>query len=175
MRFSSLGFIFVGLAACSSTLPSQHIEDDAAPQSDAKVSDAKLVDPKPDAATPPDAPPSNPADAGVDAQGEVTTTIETIAPAQEASGVRVTLKCELRDGDGNVIPWPASLTATVTIGDPTVIEDKGGGVFYARKAGTTTVTCKAGNYTDATPATVKVVPGTPATGNVCVISSLPAG
>src|SRR5262249_20739362 len=64
--------------------------------------------------------------------------------------------------NGGALPWPATLVATIAIGDPSVLEEKGG-AYTGHTAGATTVTCSAGAYTDATPATVTVLPGAPAT------------
>jgi hypothetical protein len=94
--------------------------------------------------------------------GSVVVGIETIAPAMVTSGQKLEIRCELRDGNGGVAPWPATLVATIQIGDPAVVEAKSG-VYTARKAGTTMATCSAGGFTDASPATIKVVPSAPTT------------
>ncbi len=132
---------------------------DAAPSPDGMLdaaSDARGVD----------ALPPPPVDAGDDPgadAGPTLAALETIAPPTATSGLKVPLRCELRDANGEVAPWPASLVATIEIGEPEIIEDQGKTVFVARKAGSTTVRCKAGSYVDTTPATVVVLPGTPAT------------
>src|SRR5262249_26435582 len=142
------------LAACSSIEgPHQADRPDAAQALDAAVPDARMVS-RPDAVVP-DA--ARSLDAGM--IGPVIAGIETIAPATATSGQKVDIRCELRDSNGDVAPWPASLVATIQIGDTAIISAQ----HVAVMAGTTTVACSAGGFTDASPATVSAVPAAPAT------------
>src|SRR5262249_31013831 len=90
---------------------------------DAGAADAKTTPQPADAASggAPDAKPAPGADGGAVVVG-----VDTIAPSTATSGQKVGIKCELKDSNGDTAPWPASLVATVTIGSPAMIEDKGG-------------------------------------------------
>jgi hypothetical protein len=168
--------IFLAASACSSLEGPHQAEHPDAATGLVGAPDARLAPdarPGPDArgAGLADAPPAAAPDAmvGPDA-GPVAVAIETIAPATVTSGQKAAIRCELRDAHGGVAPWPATLVPTITIGDPTILIDKGGS-FVGSKAGTTTARCSGGGFTDATPASVTVMPGAAVTATTTVTRS----
>jgi hypothetical protein len=160
MKVGSRALALLLLSACSSVdaphapQPIDRPDAATAARPDAAVPDGKVV-------TRADAGGADATPTRGDA-GPVVAGIETIAPATATSGQKLDIRCELRDSNGDVAPWPATLIATIQIADGTIVEHDGG-VYVARKAGSTTVACSAGGFTDASPATVAVLPGPPAT------------
>src|SRR5262249_4237112 len=86
--------------------------------------------------------------------------IEASAPASLFAGTTMDVACTLLDAKGQ--PVSGGAAATVVVGDTQVLQPVGGATFKGHRAGSTTVTCRSGSLTDATPATTLVLPGSPA-------------